>query len=211
MKRKVKAIEFNPVNDPKRVHGYKNVRWIENASRGLRLVGFADEIARKEHSRAIEHKGWYTYDDGDPREVLRGVVYQLPSRKGQTLYVYGYADPNNDDCALLCFEQEGDKMEAAKQADRFAEIFAEDERDYHRAWDAGRRCEDLDEEIKTMRKEALAIGAEMREAKRAKLEAPTICATLRSKVLSLYRSIQKARYERTDLFNTYGRCEGFQE
>jgi len=208
MKIKDKTIEYNRALDRKTAHGYTDVRWIENVSAGLRLVGFADEIAREaSRSRSIDHKGWYTDDDGD-RETYRGVVYQLPSR-GEPVYVYGYADPVNDDCALLCFDPEVDKMDAARAADRFAEIFAEEERNYARAWQAGRRCEDLADEIKTTRKEALAIGAEMRTARRAKIDAPTICARLRADVLSLYRTIQKLRKERADLIGTYGRDPGF--
>lgn len=204
---KAKTIEYNPAHES---HGYKNVRWVENVSCGLRLVGFADEIARKEGNwRAIDHKGWFTDDDGDG-DTYRGVVYQLPARDGEC-YVYGYADPCNDDCALLCFDVTGDKMEAARCADSFAEVCAEEQRDYDRAWRAGRRYETLAEEISDARKEALAIGEEMRRAKRTVVEAPTICATLRAKIKSLYRAIQKARKERADLINNFGREPGFVE
>lgn len=200
-KPKVKAIEFNPVCDLKTVHGYKNVRWTENVSRGLRLVGFADEIARKEGNwRIINHKGWFTDDDGDGN-VYRGVVYQLPSHgKEGACYVYGYADPDNEDCALITYDVTADKMEAARQADRFAEIFAEHERDYQRAWRAGRDYEELADEIKESRREALKIAEEMRAAKKAHVDAPTICSVLRGKILALYRSIQKARAKRAELF-----------
>ncbi len=204
-KSKPKTIEFNPVCDPQAMHGYRNVRWIENASCGLRLVGFADEIGR------LNHKGWYTEDDGDSGEVYRGIVYQLPSRKGKTLFVYGYADPNNDDCALLSFDPEETKEEAARAADRFAEIFADNEREYQRAWQAGRRYEDLDESVKDMRSEALHICAEIRQSRRLATSAPTICRVLRDKVHSLYRQIQKARKERKTLLDDYGRQPGFQE
>jgi hypothetical protein len=213
MKKKIapKVIEYNPIVPPERAHGYKNARWVENVSRGLRLVGFADEIASAEgRRRTIDHKGWHTDDDGGNGEYYRGVVYLLPSR-GEPLYVYGYADPNNDDCALLCFDTEADKMDAARYADQFAERFAEDQRDHNRAWQAGRRCEDLADEVQAMRKKALAIGAEMRDAKRAKLDAPTICATLRDKIMSLYRQMQKARKEIAELTDNYGTRDGFAE
>lgn len=208
MRKPIKAIEFNPVNDPKHMHGYKNVRWVENVSKGLRLVGFADEIA----GRRIDHKGWYTTDDNDFGEVYRGVVYQLPSHGDEgECYVYGYADPCNADCALLSFDITGNKEEAARYADRFAEIFAEEARDYNRAWQAGRRCSDIAEEIQSARKEALAIAAEMRAAKKASVQAPTICATLRVKVFSLYREIQEARKTRAELVRDFGTCPGFVE
>lgn len=207
-KKAPKVIEYNPAFE---AHGYRNVRWVENVSDGLRRVGFADEVTRGEgYPRWIDHKGWFIRDDeGMSGEVYRGVVYQLPSRDGETQYVYGYDDPNNDDCALLCFEPVTDKCDAARQADRFAEIMAEHEREYDRAWQAGRRCEDLEEEIKAARKEALELGAEMRAAKRAPIVAPRICATLREKILSLYRAIQKVREERDELRDTYGSQEGF--
>lgn len=199
--KKIKTIDYGPVNN---THGC-NVRWVENVSRGLRLVGFADKIV------SINHNGWYIMDDGDFGDTYRGVVYQLPARGGVAQYVYGYADPWNDDCALLCFIVETERNEAAHMADRLAEIFAEAERDYHRASDAGRRFEELDVEIKDMRKEALAIGAEMRAARKAEVQAPTICATLRAKVLSLYRHIQKAREKRAALLDDFGNCAGFRD
>jgi hypothetical protein len=199
-KTKPKTIEYGPANE---THGYTNVRWVENVSRGLRLVGFADKIA------GLNHNGWYTVDDGDNGEVYRGVVYQLPARDGREQFIGGYADPCNDDCALVYFDVVGNAKEAACLADRFAETFAEAERDYQRAWAAGRRYDDLDDDIKVLRKKALAIGAEMRAARVAKVSAPTICPTLRSSVMSLYRRIQEARKERAKLLDNFGRCEGF--
>ena len=211
-KKSIPSIEYNPIIEPKRAHNYENVRWVENVSRGLRLVGFADEIARAEGCwRSIDHTGWFTMDDGINGESLRGIVYQLPARNRECLYVYGYADPCNDGCALLCFDTVSDKMKAARAADRFAELFAEEQRDYNRAWQAGRKYEELAEEIKQARTEALSIAEEMRTAKRAKVEAPTICATLRAKVLSLYRSIQKMREERAELLDNFGECAGFND
>ena len=198
------TIEFGPVND---LHGYKNVRWVENVSRGLRLVGFADEVAR-----SIDHKGWFTEDDGDNGEVMRGIVYALPGRHGLPQYVYGYADPCNDDCALLCFDNPKlTKMEAAIAADRFAEICAEHARDYNRAWQAGARFNDLGDDIASLRREALALGAEMRGARKANLYTPRICAALRGEIASIYRRIQKARKERAELLDNFGSCEGFKE
>lgn len=208
---KPKSIEYNPRFE---AHGYKHVRWVENASRGLRLVGFADEIARKEGCwRSIQHTGWYTDDDGH-FETYRGVVYQLPSHGDEKeCYVYGYSDPNNDDCALLCFEIEGDKERAARYADQFAQAFAEAERDYNRAWQAGRKAEELAEDAKVARKEILTLGAELRAFRQsplmAKMSAPTICATLRGRIRDLYRKIQKARKERDELISDFGKEPGF--
>jgi hypothetical protein len=207
MRKAAKTIYYNPVNDPEHVCGYKNVRWVENVSRGLRCVGFSDEI----NHNMIRHKGWYTYDDGDRgEEVFRGVVYQLPARGYTRQYVYGYADPNNDDCALLCFDIVTNKEEAARLADRFAEVLAEHERDYHRAWDAGRRYEDLKNEIQDMRRDALALGAEIRAARKMGANYPAICTALRGAMLDLVHRIRKARAERAELFRDYGRYAGFE-
>ncbi len=209
MKRaKRKFIDYNPAST---MHGYDNVRWVENASLGLRRVGFADQIAEKEgHWRAIDHKGWFTDDDCED-DTLRGVVYQLPARDGCSMYVYGYADPDNDDCALLCFNHTSEIMQAARYSDSFAERFADEQRNYKRAWRAGRDYDELAEEIKQARTQALKLAEEMRAAKRARVQAPTICAVLRGQILSLYRSIQNMREKRADLFGNFGTCDGFVE
>lgn len=204
-KQKPKVIEYGPANT---LYGYRNVRWVENASRGLRFVGYADKIVR------LNHHGWYTRDDGDSGEVYRGVVYQLSARNKVEGYVFGYADPNNDDCALVCFETETVKEDAALRANHFAEVFAEHEREFNRTWDAGQRYRELAEEIAQTRKDALQIGAEMRAVRAAtndKLHAPKLCATLRNEILSLYRTIQKLRKERAKLFSSYGHRDGFAE
>ena len=193
------TIEFNPIHTS---HGY-SVRWIENVSLGLRLVGFADEILPR-----LRHKGWFIDEDLQD-EVYRGVVYQLPSHKGETRFVYGYADPYNKDCALICFDLQSEKEDTARHADRMAEIFAEEQRDYSRAQRAGMEYTDLAEEIVSKRKEALAIATEMRTAKKTSVQAPTICAVARAKVLSLYSSIQKDRKKRKELLADFGKLPGF--
>lgn len=201
MKRKIKkeCIEYNPRF---KAHGYDHVRWVEHAADGLRLVGFADKIV------GLRHMGWYTDEDGYG-DTYRGVVYQLPSGGDGERFAYGYADPCNDGAALLCFDLEGSKEDAARAADQFAEIFAEEAREYSTAWGAGRRYEDLGEEIKEARKEALAIGAEMRANK--SVQAPASCNVLREKIISLYHQIKRARKEREDLIDSYGKHPGWEE
>lgn len=205
------CIEYGPVNN---TYGFRNVRWVENVSRGLRFVGFADEIARKEGRRGIDHKGWFTMDDGDTGEVYRGVVFQLPSRNGLPYYVYGYDDPNNPDCALLCFDApKMEKYEAACAADRFAEIYAEHEREYRRAWDAGNQWRELGEEIADMRSEALRLGREARQLKAVPGEVPLpgLLRMAREKIKSLYREIQRARKKRAELVELFDGEDGFTE
>lgn len=205
MRRTIKTITYNPSFESKQAHGFSNVRWVDNVSLGLRLVGYADKLLH------LNHNGWFTHDDGDPGETYRGVVYQLPARDHTELYVYGYADPCNDDCAVLSFDPVADKSEAARYADNLAERFAESERDYNRAWDAGTRYKNLNDEIRAMRKQALTIGAEMRAARKSSAQAPAICALAHDEVLSLYRHIQKARAERDELLDNYSRVAGFND
>lgn len=196
-------IIYGPVNN---TYGYKNVRWVENASCGLRLVGFADKIA------PIDHQGWYTRDDDCDSDTYRGVVYQLPARNGLAMYVYGYADPNDDDCALLCFDDPKTEMsEAARAADRLAEIWAEHERDYHRAWDAGRCFAELGDQIADMRMQALQLAWELKEMRRRGVAYKATNETLREKIKTLYRSIQRARKKRKQLVDDYGREDAFKE
>ena len=136
------------------------------------------------------------------------MVYRLPSGRG---FVFGYADPDNEGAALLCFDTEESEREAALRADRFAEIFAETEREYNTAWQAGRRVEEISEEVKAARKEALAIGAEMRVARSQKFEAPASCAALRANIVALVRGIKKMRKEAASLVSDYGHRPGFVE
>jgi hypothetical protein len=197
-----KHIIYGPICD---VKGYDNVRWVEHVSDGLRFVGYADEICR------LRHTGWFTHDDGDPDETLRGAVYRLPARNGLSMYVYGHADPNNDDCAFLVMGTPAlEKEDAARWADQFAERMAEEQRDFHRAWDAGRRYDRLGEEIVEMRREALKLCDEMHLMKR-QARYPKSYATLRARVFELYRDIQAARNERADLLSTFGRESGWEE
>ena len=197
------AIEYNRSFE---AHG-RSLRFVENPEIGLRCVGYADKIL--DHLR---HKGWYTYDDGDPSGTLRGVVYQLPARKGKEQYVYGYVETDTvDDGAVLCFDLCESKEIAARRADQCAESEAESERDFHRAWDAGRRVEALDEEIKEVRQEALALGTEARSARKVVGNMPVICEVSRDRIRWCYRRIQKDRKERKELFENFGREPGFVE
>lgn len=112
--------------------GATHARWCENpAAIGLRYVGHSDDIVR------LGHKGWFTDEGGWNGETLRGVVYQLPSRHGRCMYVYGYSDPNGEAAALLCFDLDADsKEDAARMADQVAQWAAETEREYQDKWRA---------------------------------------------------------------------------
>lgn len=181
-------IEYNPETET-------GGRWIEAASAGLRFVGYADELA----TRGIQHKGWYTDEDGIG-DTLRGVVYALPARKGQRVFAYGYADPCNEGCAYLVFDTRynDDETGAAYAADRIAEKHAEREREYNEAWRAGSDYADAGETIKRERRQCLGLLAAMRIEK-ARGAAPAICDVLRSQVQRHIAAIQQARREREKL------------
>ena len=143
------AVAYNPQFA---AYGERRLRWIENAADGLRFVGYADELAR------LDHTGWYLDDCcGD---TVRGAVWQLPGRHGAPLYVPGYADPWNDGAACLSFDDlTDDKTTAALWADSIAERMAEAERDYQRAASAGFEFGELAEEIARRRRENSRLAA----------------------------------------------------
>lgn len=193
---------YNPKLD-KPVSG-KYVRWVENAGDVMRLVGFADEICRSEHSRAVENQGWFI--DDFQSEVYRGIVYQLPARGGNPQFVYGYADPNNEGCALLCFDLDADdKLDAARSADHFAETWAAQEREYQEAWRARQRYNDLGEEISEARKATIELIAGLRPVKRHLTQQGVVMEAVRGKVRDLLEAICDARKARRDLIDSYGR------
>lgn len=199
---KQKFIEYGR---PFSAHGYKHVRFVEQPEAGLRFVDFADKIVN------LRRTGWYTEDGGTNGEKFRGVVYRLPAGRG---FVPGYVHVgcSDEDGAILAFDDIAySSVEAARAADRFAEISAEHERDYHRAWQAGARYVSLGELIAAARDEAREIGAELRAA--AKLVSdkplPRLCATLRERVFVLRRQITEMRKGRKELLADYGREPGF--
>lgn len=103
---------------------------------GFRFVGYADEVVR------LNHTGWYGDDEGSGFSVLRGVVYQIPARDGQTLYLAGWEWGENGargafsggggtiDIGPGCLYET--KEDAAYAADSMAESAADDEREYLR-------------------------------------------------------------------------------
>ena len=150
------SADANPTHS---AHGEDRVRWIEDPEAfGLRLVGLAHEFGRSRYAYtypAVDHPGWYLHPDGIPGEVVSGVVYRMSGKTGCARYLVGYADPWNCDetgrgPALLCLDPIlGDRVgadwefdpvlrDAARRADRIAEVMAEEERDYQGAYEAGR-------------------------------------------------------------------------
>jgi len=205
-----RCIVYNPAI-PTRAYGERagTVRWIEQASDGLRLIGFADDIGRETYSRAFSHSGWYA--DNFQSELYRGVVYQLPAaRRGdkgeRERYVYGYADPNNDGAALLAFSIESDKLEAARAADRLAELAAEESREHQEAFQAGNRAAELAQERQELTAKVRALLRELASACDRLGDVPHIKLALRDSIRRALAAREKARRERERLRNDYADC-----
>jgi len=131
MKTATKQTVFNPPTP--------EGRWIEQVNCDLREpVGFSDQI----EDSGVKHQGWFA-DVEFQDEVYRGVVYRLPRGR----FLYGYADPCNPDCGFFSNEFAETVEDAARWADSMAEHAAEVEREYQAAWRAGRRVEDLTEDL----------------------------------------------------------------
>jgi len=203
--------------------GSTAMRYVEKPeSAGFRLVGNADDIA----PRAVQHRGWFLYDEGDPDETARGVVYRLPSKGGRARYVAGYQLSYEDDAAALNlnyvftgdqFGGEDDARDAAMHADGLAQTIAEQERDYHRAWQAGSLWSDLGERIGELRRGIIAAVQQFREARKTlqpdgraswtgietgkamsgRFDA--LCAIIRSDIADDLAELRKARRQREEL------------
>jgi hypothetical protein len=207
VKRYTSSTHYASVVNPPFRSGSTTLRWIERPeSIGLRLVGFADEI-----SRNIDHKGWYTNEFCDSSETLRGIVFQWPSRHGVERYVYGYADPDNEGAAALCFDVTDDKNDAARWADSIAEYAAGEEREYQAASSARFQFDELGEDISDTRKSALRLIAELKAKRRALCDAPAIIAALRSDIEQMLDSIREARERRVTLENEFSCHAGWTE
>jgi hypothetical protein len=127
--------------------------------------------------------------EADPvaeRELQRryiGKQYWTPEMESESYWI---------ECAM-----ESARNEAARAADSMAEHAAEREREYNDAWQEGSDFASLGNDIRTARREALAILAERRAVKGT--DAPTLCAVIRIKVESLLSDIREAREKRDEL------------
>lgn len=174
--------------------------------------------------------GWYTrhgndvMNDGDG--LAYGVVYQLPGKGGAARFVAGYETGENPGSPVIDFgkvyhaptvyqfKQNGreywctddnprdmtEARDAARISDHMAAQMAEKAQEYDTAWQAGSYYSSKGEEIETLRKEALALLAERREAKRnAAMQYPAMCAKLREVISDIWESISTIRADRAEL------------
>jgi hypothetical protein len=87
---------------------------------GLRWQ-WCDEVA----GTRIDHTGWWTDEFGDG-DTIRGIVMRLPHGRG---FLAGHS-MGESMASTVEYRVYDDECEAARAADRLAEIYAEAERDY---------------------------------------------------------------------------------
>lgn len=210
--------------------GENGGRWTERPEAcGLRFVGFADECA----GRAVDHYGWFLHPGGDTGEVARGAVYQLPAaRDGRSRFVAAirtgsggrrgesWRDMGTDGGALLFLDSvhygepggtwaagrdDDAAREAAHAADSEANSYAEAERDYQTAWQAGQECADAESEAKADRETARRLIRELRElrGRLAGAEFPNACIALRGAIRTALSDMAAARARAAELREEY--------
>lgn len=197
----------------------KGLRWVDDPeSIGFRFVGFADEIARNEgYSRAIDHKGWFTFPDGDTGEVLRGAVYQLPARNGKPVYFPAYREgsegrkgwQDNAGGAVMDFSDTLERRQvyyetpwdAAKAADGIAERQAEKSREFYEADAKARQWDELATEAEECKESARSLIKAIRES--SGNAAPLVCQTLRAAIKRHLRDWCKALEKREALADDF--------
>ena len=191
------ASTFNaPARNVTRQPNRPRYAWIENTeSAGLRFVNFADQFGL----RSIDHRGWYTCENGDNGENYRGVVYRLPHSRG---LIAGYADPNNRGAAFveLSLVDSDDEIGAAHRADDIARIEAEKEFTYQEVWNAAQRANECESDARDIRKSLLAL---LSERGRMPRDMPNACRAFRDRIESFLNDIANLRRERDKLDSNY--------
>lgn len=147
MKRVPKLKYGNPIGAPFKIAG-SEFRWHESPKDHFRLVGFADEIAR----RTVKHMGWYV-SDIHQCETTRGIVFRLPNNRG---FVAGCTDPYNEGPCILEIEAIPDEICAALRADGIAQLYAENAREDEAKHEAELKAE---EEAREAKENAFAESA----------------------------------------------------
>lgn len=204
--RDARDVTWNP-NKP----GFAYVEKPESV--GLRLVGrVAADFSRDAWDDSGRCK-WITRPYGETFDMAQGLVWQLPGRKGESLFVAGYAQEESEGYTIdfgRIFREayHGDyyvgsrdlvaAIEAARHADSMAEKFAEEEREYQTAWQAGTLYADKSEEVATLRGKIMAILKERREARGAG-NYPALCDALKDKVSDMLGALAECRADMRQL------------
>lgn len=183
----------------------------EPSAIGLRCVGWCDDIA------PIRHKGWYTSDSQS--ETYRGVVFQLPARDGCAVYVAGYQeleDGENMTGGYLValrpkdwkhanrgedesYDPSDARLRAARDADHFAENYAEKERDCQEAYRLGADYAEAMDESRGYRQKRRKLMASLAAARRDMNKLPVkspwvteICVKMWEDITALKESAKQA-------------------
>lgn len=175
----MKSIIYNPAAQLE--GSRRTIRWIENASDGLRLVarparGFRDGL-----------DGYYVnnFQDSVP------AVLRLPSAPDGTARLLAAAsDPWNPDCYLVDMDLETDERDAWHSACSLAEHYAESCREDDAKFQAEQQIDDARDEIKTARADCHKLAAELRSLDKAL--PPGLCAAIRREIASHRATVRGA-------------------
>ena len=163
-------------------------RWCENLSDHFRETGEAHKIIR------LRYTGWFVDNFHD--SSTRGLVLQLPSRQGKSLYLAACSDPWNNDCGIveMCFYDE--KEAAARAADQLAERYAEDSRADDLKQMAETEISELKASIKSIRRHIQTLVTGIRQS----TVSTVVCEQLRGDVRRLRQQVreQLARIEKIE-------------
>jgi hypothetical protein len=198
----------------------------DGAAGALRYVGRVAPLdggrGRRDAWDSREDCGYYTEPDSecysDGSGLCFGVVYQLPGRGGLSRYVAGYQFGDLDGGPTLDLSKvytarvdwhatakEGAEESAViRAADSMAKEAAEAERTYRTARQAGQDWTTLQGQESRLRRKALDILAERRQA-RGLGDFPALCGAVRANVSGILAKIAKKRARRAEL--VAGDCE----
>lgn len=179
--KKQNSINYNPAFQLE--GSWRTVRWIENASDGLRLV------ARPERGFRDGITGWYV--DNFQDSVTVPAVLRLPSAPdGTARLLAATSDPWNPDHYLVDTDIETDERDAWHSAVSLAEHYAESCREDDAEQQAEMQIDDARDEIKSARADCHKLAAELRSLDKAL--PPGLCAAIRREIASHRATVRGA-------------------
>ena len=148
---------------------------------GLRW-SYCDEV----DGARIAHRGWYTSEDC--HQTIRGIVARLPKGRGFLAgWTMGESMASELENTIHC-----DEVQAARAADRIAEMVAEKEREYREREDERQRLEDemadAARELDEKRVEARALISDIRESKLS----PGLCERMKQELRAIRAAMHRA-------------------
>lgn len=153
---------------------HNRVRWIESLSDKFRNMSATDE-------------GYYV--DEYQGDVTRGLVIRLNHGR----FLAGITDPHNKDAALVITgDIWEDEQSAENAAARFAEHYADDQRDHSVAWQKGQEVASARAELSQLRKEVKAQIEAVRKG-------VSVCDTLKR----LLEKVDDLRGQIVEVFDEY--------